>query len=108
MAWRLTSETKYYSLVKWWLFVILLFVPFQHTIVKAGNLWSPELAVFLDRLEEFTIIIFSLFAAGEMYRKKDILNRLYLIMFFPVFALIVAGIISGTAKTGKNIIKYSL
>jgi len=83
------------NFIRWWLTGILLFLPFQHNIIKIIRLWNSELTVFVNRLDKFTIIILLPLAIREFYKKKKISSRNYFILLFPVFALVIFGFISG-------------
>lgn len=86
---------QYYNIVKYFLVGILLFLPFQHNVVKIIRLHNIAVSVFLDRLEEFIIIIFSLLAGWEILKKRKILNPFCLVIFLPILFLIASGIVSG-------------
>ncbi len=92
---KLFSEVKFANLVRWWLTGILIFLPFQRNIVKSIVLWNNELSAFIGYLDEITIVIFLPLAIREFYKDREILNRLYFILLFPLFFLSVSGFVSG-------------
>lgn len=92
---KVFSEAIFVNLVRWWLMGILIFLPFQRNIAKSIVLWSSELSAFISYLDEITIVIFLLLAIREFYKNREIPNRLYLILLFPIFFLTMSGFISG-------------
>ncbi len=86
------------NLVKWWLTGILIFLPFQRNIAKSIVLWSSELSTFISYLDEITIVIFLPLAIREFFKNREIPDRLYLILLFPVLFLSMSGVISGTVN----------
>ncbi len=86
------------NLVKWWLTGILIFLPFQRIIAKSIVPWSSELSTFISYLDEITIVIFLPLVIREFFKNREIPNRLYLILLFPVLFLSMSGFISGTVN----------
>jgi hypothetical protein len=94
------------NVIRWWLTGILLFLPFQYRIVKNIELWNVQVASFIRRLDEITIIIFLLLAIIELYKNKEIFNSLYLILLFPFFFLSIAGFLSGIINGNSLLITF--
>ena len=92
------------NLIRWWLVGILLLLPFHHMIIKIIKLWSKELSTFINKLDEITIVIFLLFAIREFYKNREILNRLYLILLFPIIIFSIFGLLSGVVNGNSLLI----
>ncbi len=91
-------DAIYTDLIRYWLMGILLFIPFVNRVADAISLWSNELAVLCNRLDEFTLVIFFPLAIIEFcrdYKRKIEPEPLYLLLFFPLVMLGVIGLISG-------------
>lgn len=89
------NNITYISLVRWWLTGMLFFIPFQNMIVKGIELWSNGISVWVNRLDEITIIVFVLLAIREFYKNREIFGRLHLILLSPILVLGISGLISG-------------
>jgi hypothetical protein len=83
------------KIIKLWLAMVLLFIPFQHNIFKIINSVSNELAIIINRLDELTIVLIFPLALVVFIKNIKINDRLYLILFFPLFIMTVSGFISG-------------
>ncbi len=83
------------KLVKWWLTVILLLIPFQGLIAKGGVLERNELTAFFNYIDEITIVILLPFAIRAFYKNREIPYRLYFILLLPILFFSLSGFISG-------------
>ena len=83
------------NLVRWWLTVILLLIPFQGLIAKGGVLERNELTAFFNYIDEITIVILLPFAIREFYKNREIPYRLYFILLLPILFFSLSGFISG-------------
>jgi len=101
---KLFSEAAYISICRWWLSAILLFLPFQHKIIKLIGPLSKEFSSFIAYIDEITIVIFLLFTVREYYKRKEIPDKLYLILLSPIVILSIFGLISGIVNRNSLLI----
>jgi O-antigen ligase len=85
----------YMNIIRVWLTGILVFIPFQHRIVRSVSSWNSELSDFISYMDETTIVVFLMLAIREYYKKRYIPYRLYFTLFVPFLVLIASGLISG-------------
>ncbi len=92
---------------RWWLTIILLFLPFQFKIVESILVWNQGLASFLRKLDEITILIFLPFACLELYRKRELFDLKYILVAFSIVMIGIFGFISGF-KNGNSLLITSM
>lgn len=80
---------------RYWLFFILIFLPFQGILAGLFQSYSKELSNLILYIDEITVTIFIPFAIFRFYRGKGFSNRLFIIILSPVLIFLLAGLISG-------------
>jgi hypothetical protein len=94
-------------IVKLWLIVILLFLPFQDKILEFTKSLDDGISFFIYFLDEITVIVLFPLSIFKFYKEKSFPERFYLILIFPVFILILFGIVSGLIN-GSSLLDASL
>lgn len=94
----------YKDVISWWLTGILLFLPFQRKIVEIIKPSSKALSSFIAYLDEITTLIFLLLAIREFYKKREIPNKLSLILLLPILVFSISGFISGLLNKNSLLI----
>ncbi len=89
------NNTIFRNLSRGWLTGILLFLPFQESIIR--YILKSRLG-FIKYLDEITVAIFLLPAIARLYNKKEIFDKVYLFLLLPIFCFSVVGLISGTVS----------
>ncbi len=82
------------NLVKYWLTGILIILPFQLTIADRIMQWSNNI-LNVRYLDEITIIIFMPVALFQIYKKKDLMNKINLSILLSLTAIVISGLLSG-------------
>ncbi len=100
------NYVTYINIIRWWLTGFLIFIPFQHLIVNNIKLWNDQVALFIRRLDDMTIIILFPIAIIELYKNKEIFNSLYLVLLFPIFFLNIVGLSSGVINGNSLLITF--
>jgi hypothetical protein len=94
-------------IIRYWLFIILIFLPFQRKIVKILLPVSREAGNFISYLDEITVIIFIPLAVLKFYRKREFPDRLFMILLSPIIIFSISGLVSGLSN-GNSIFITSL
>ncbi len=94
----------YYKITRWWLICMLVFLPFQLNIYRISELLDENLSKFLNRLDEFTVVIFFPLAIIEFYRKKETIRNHIFILLLPIVAIVVSGFISGIINNNTHLV----
>ncbi len=95
------------KIAKFWLFIILIFLPFQGILMGQSQSFSNELGRLVGYLDEITVTVFIPFAILSFYRKKEFSNRLLIVILSPVLIFITIGLISGI-KNGNPLFVTTL
>ncbi len=85
----------YKNIIRLWLTAILLFLPFQDAIYRISFFYQIELGKYINRIDEITVIIFTPLALIEIYRKREFINRPFLLLLFSILSLSLHGLVSG-------------
>jgi hypothetical protein len=83
------------KIVRYWLFIILIFLPFQRKVVKLLLPFSKELSNFISYLDEITIVVFIPLAILKFYKERKFPDRLFIILLSPILVFTISGFISG-------------
>jgi hypothetical protein len=86
--------------LKWWLIGMLFFIPFQRNIVKSIMDWNADLAIFINRIDEITLIVFIPLAIIEFYKSRKSANAILIILLtfiIFIFAGLISGIVNGNS-----------
>lgn len=89
---------------KSWLTGMLFFIPFQDILAKKIAPWSNELSSLISFADEITIAMFLPIAIIRIYRNREISDKLYLVLLFPIVVLGISGIISGIVNGNSQLI----
>ena len=85
----------YMKSIRFWLTCILLFLPFQYSIVNYIKFYNPVLGSLLNKLEEITIVVFLPLAIIQFIINRDKNNFKYLILSIPFIVFFASGLMSG-------------
>ena len=86
------------NIIRIWLTILLVIIPFQHRIYITIRAWNTQLSTFFNRLDELTVLIILPIAIREIYKNYKNRNSYiqpYFILLFPIFAISISGFISG-------------
>jgi hypothetical protein len=104
---RLMSKTTYFNIVRWWLIFFLFFIPVQIIVSKSIGFWSKALSTYIRRLDEITIFLLFPLAIVAFLKKRELINKYYLVLSVPIILLIMLGFISGITN-GNSLYVTSL
>lgn len=94
------------SIARWWLIGFLFFLPFQQRIAHDIVMWSNKVPDFIRYLDEITIVIFSPLAIRELYKNRENLDAIFLIVLSPIFVLSIIGLVSGLVNGNSMFITF--
>ena len=97
------KEISLKSIARFWLISILLFLPFQLRIIQDNTL-SSKFSIFLQYLDELTIVIFLPLAIQELFRRKIKPDFFCLLPVYMIAVFSAAGFISGIVNANKILI----
>jgi len=86
------------KIARTWLFIILIFLPFQRKIVKLLLPFNKELGYVVSYIDEITVAIFILLAVFKFYRKREFPDSLFIILLSPIVIFSIVGFSSGLTK----------
>jgi hypothetical protein len=92
------------TIIKWWLFCLIIYLPFQSIIGGYITDWSNSLKYAVRFLEEFTIVIFLILAIREYWNKQEYRKPSYLIIAIPIVIFILVGFLSGIINSNSPVI----
>lgn len=90
-----SDESNISKIIKWWLAVILILIPFQSKIQGFIGPFSSDLSVFIGYLDLGTIIVLFPLALIKIFMKKEYPVRLYGALLFLLALLFLSGLVSG-------------
>jgi len=94
-------------ITRYWLFVILIFLPFQRNVVKLLSPFSKELSHLIGYLDEITVIVFIPLAMLKFYKERRFPDRLFMILLSPIVIFSIFGFVSGLSN-GNSLFVTSL
>ena len=83
------------KVARWWLILLLCFIPFEFYIYKGVALWSKSLSEGIRRLDLITIIVLFPVSLIELYKSKRGLKGPYMVLLVSLIIMSITGLISG-------------
>lgn len=93
------------KVIRWWLIGILFFFPFNTPLVKYFKSHHYN-SSYIRYIDEITIAVLIFFAIWKLYKRKEILDNLVLILVIPLVVFFLFGLMSGIVNGNSVTITF--